>query len=361
MMAPRVLILTETGFASPYWEGVFSCLADRGVDAIPVALREDGALPDDAGRSFRLGASSAPGYLAAAIRLSAVVRRMRADLVHAHEPLSASVAVAALCLPLRSTPVVYHRHHADTTPLQARLSAFAARFSTLTLTVSEAASAASLRTERARRLGVALNGVPEPKAVVPAASRRESLGLGAEALVVLVVARFRPEKGHHRALAAFAAFHVRAPQAHLVFVGDGPTRSGVEQAARSLGLAGQVHFVGHRTDVGSWYRAADVVLVPSDWESFGLSAAEAMACSKPVIACRVGGLPEVVLDGVTGLVVDPDPIEIAEALDGILSDPAKSRRMGLDGRARYDALFTPGAMVEAWVSWYEFALHSQGN
>ncbi len=92
-------------------------------------------------------------------------------------------------------------------------------------------------------------------------------------------------------------------------VGDGPDRLAVERQVADAGLADVVDFVGEQHDIVSWLSVADLFLLPSAQESFGLAALEAMSCEVPVIASRVGGLPEVIEDGVTGFICDPDDVE----------------------------------------------------
>ena len=127
------------------------------------------------------------------------------------------------------------------------------------------------------------------------------------------------------------------PAARLTLVGDGDARAGLERLAADLGVRDGVDFVGFRggDELVDTYRGASVLVLPSltDAESFGMTLVEAMACGRPVIGSRVGGIPDVIEDGVTGLIVPPgDASALAEACLRILRDGALADRLGRDGR-----------------------------
>jgi N-acetyl-alpha-D-glucosaminyl L-malate synthase BshA len=139
--------------------------------------------------------------------------------------------------------------------------------------------------------------------------------------VVLHVSNFRPVKRVDIALEVFRSIrrHVRA---RFVLVGDGPVRADVERRAAEYGLQDEVMFVGEQQDLVAWLSSADLFLLPSAQESFGLAALEAMACDVPVVASNVGGLPEIIEDGVTGFVCPPTAVEaMAERGVALLRDP----------------------------------------
>jgi N-acetyl-alpha-D-glucosaminyl L-malate synthase BshA len=120
----------------------------------------------------------------------------------------------------------------------------------------------------------------------------------------------------------------RRVRARLILVGDGPDRSGVEQRVADWGLTDAVTFAGEQQNLVPWLSVADLFLLPSAQESFGLAALEAMACEVPVVASNVGGLPEIVEDGVTGFVSPPDAVDaMAERSIALLTDPALHARI----------------------------------
>ena len=170
---------------------------------------------------------------------------------------------------------------------------------------------------------------------------RRAVGLPTDRAVLLFVGRIQPLKAPDVAIRALA--HVPDRTAVLVIVGgaSGAAGDGEEATARQLaadlGLADRVHFVAPRPHhiLSSYYRAADLVIVPSRSESFGLVALEAAACGVPVVASAVGGLLNIVHDGVTGLLVDGrDPARYARAISQLLDDPAGAAAMGAAAAVR---------------------------
>ena len=165
--------------------------------------------------------------------------------------------------------------------------------------------------------------------------RREH-GLDQDAPVITVMGRLIPEKGHEQLIRAMPMVLAACPAAVLVIVGDGPSRRDCERLVGALGLGAAVRFLGYRSDVPDLLAAADVAVVPSLWvEGFGYVALEAMCAGLPVVASRVGGLPEVVVHGETGLLVPAGDSEaLAEALVQVLRDPDLRRSLGDAGRRR---------------------------
>jgi D-inositol-3-phosphate glycosyltransferase len=169
------------------------------------------------------------------------------------------------------------------------------------------------------------------------AGARRAIGVPADAPLVLFVGRIQPLKAPDLAIRALAALGPGRPDARLVIVGGASGSDGtgyashVRTLAIEVGVADRVQFVDPSPHhiLASYYRAADVVIVPSRSESFGLVALEAAACGVPVVASAVGGLLDVVIDGVTGLLVPGrDPADYGTALAGVLDDPVGAAAMG---------------------------------
>ena len=136
-------------------------------------------------------------------------------------------------------------------------------------------------------------------------------------------------------------------------IGDGPDRASLEQRVANEGLNGIVQFVGEQQDLVPWLSASDVFLLASAQESFGLAALEAMACEVPVVASRVGGLPEVIDDGVTGFLCPADAVDLmAERSLDLLTDPGKRARMGRAASERVRARFCASAIVPRYETYY---------
>lgn len=192
----------------------------------------------------------------------------------------------------------------------------------------------------------------EPLRSDDGASVRRELGLSADAQVVGCVAVMRADKGHHDLIDAFQRISAKHPQSHLVLAGDGePLLSQLRARAVELGLAGRIHFLGWRADIGNVMMAFDMFALPTRQEALGTVFIEAAALGLPVIGCDVGGVPETMLPGVSGLLVPPgDPMALTQALDALLSDRPRRLAMGQRGCAyvREADRFTP-AMAASQV------------
>jgi glycosyltransferase involved in cell wall biosynthesis len=176
--------------------------------------------------------------------------------------------------------------------------------------------------------------------VVPALDERRSvrqeLGLADDALVVGCVAVMRAEKGHADLIDAFHRILATFPHAHLVLAGEGmPVFARLKAQVAALALESRVHFLGRRHDIGNVLQALDVFALPTHREALGTAFVEAAAMGVPVIGTDVGGVPETMQAGVTGLLVPPrDPAALAAALESLLADPERRRGMGEAGRER---------------------------
>jgi glycogen(starch) synthase len=172
---------------------------------------------------------------------------------------------------------------------------------------------------------------------------------------VLCLGRVNHGKGFDLALTALASLLDRFPDLHMVIAGDGPARPELERQAVELGLAGRVEFVGWVTPerVPALLNTATVVVMPSRREGFGLVALQAALMARPVVATRVGGLPEVVLHQQTGLLVERDDSHgLAEAIASLLARPAVATRMGQAARQRAQEVFSWKGCVDAYDRLY---------
>jgi glycosyltransferase involved in cell wall biosynthesis len=267
--------------------------------------------------------------------------------VHSHTAKAGTLARVAAWL--GRVPVIVHTYHGHVfhgyfSPRQTRLflaieRALARRTDCL-LAVSE--------TVRRELLGFGI-GSPERMRVMPLgldldrfarsdAMRglvRAELGLAPETPTVGIVARLVPIKAHEVFLEAAARLARRLPRVAFVVVGDGERRAELETAACRLELQGRVHFLGWRQDLDRIYADLDVVALTSRNEGSPVSLIEAMAAGRPVVATRVGGVPDLVEDGLTGTLVGPgDAGALAEAVAALLADPDQARAMGEAGRKR---------------------------
>jgi glycosyltransferase involved in cell wall biosynthesis len=174
------------------------------------------------------------------------------------------------------------------------------------------------------------------------AAMKLSLGIGSGP-VIGIVARLRGEKGQAVLLNAMPAVLAKYPDAALLVAGDGPDRDLLRRQADALGLSRHVHWLGAlpQDETFKLYSVIDIAVVPSLFEGFGLSAAEAMAAGRPVVASAVDGLAEVVQDGVTGMLFPPsDAGALANCLTWLIADPARARQMGQAGLSRAAEMFS---------------------
>jgi glycosyltransferase involved in cell wall biosynthesis len=188
----------------------------------------------------------------------------------------------------------------------------------------------------------------------PCCTLREEYGFPEDAPIVGVVARLEPEKGHPTLLDAWPAVLRAAPKARLLVVGEGGRREALEEQARALGIAGQVVFTGRRDDIPAVTAALDVAVLPSYREAQGLTILEAMALSRPVVASNVGGIPEMVENGVTGLLVPPhDPAALAAAIVRVLTDHPLADMLARAGHDLVHERFCIQLMVDAVETIYD--------
>jgi glycosyltransferase involved in cell wall biosynthesis len=182
---------------------------------------------------------------------------------------------------------------------------------------------------------------------------RARLGLPADVLVAGVIARLTDQKGHAYLLEAFAS-HPALATMHLLIVGAGPLRGDLDALTRAHGLDDRVHFVGARRDLGDLLSVMDIFVLPSLWEGLPLAMVLAMGGGLPVVATAVAGIPEVVTDEVTGLLVAPaDAAALGRALARLGASRAERERLGAAGRAYVLPRFGVDVYVRAMSSLYE--------
>ena len=181
---------------------------------------------------------------------------------------------------------------------------------------------------------------------------RSELGLAPEERILLMAAQMTPWKRHEDAIRAMVPILERCPTTRLVLAGadlwgtQPEYEAHLRALARELDVAKEIVFTGYREDIADLMDAADVVIAPSDAEPFGRVALEAMALGKPVVGTRAGGLPEVVRDGETGLLVVPRfPESLAEAVVSLLENPGLARRLGEAGRKRVESRFNMDSVL----------------
>jgi glycosyltransferase involved in cell wall biosynthesis len=192
-----------------------------------------------------------------------------------------------------------------------------------------------------------------PRRSGPETDVRVELGLKPGTPLVGVAASLRPQKALSVLVEAHAKVLAQVPNAHLVIAGDGKCRQMLKERADRLGIAGRVHFLGRRDDVESIIKSLDVAALSSDFEGLPLFVLECMANGKPFVGTDVGGMSEVVKEGVTGLLVKPrDPDALAAALASLLRDDERRIRFGRAARESVDA-YAIGKIAARFADLYE--------
>ena len=301
-----------------------------------------------------------PYTLVLATKMAEIAESQGLDLLHCHYaiPHSVSAFLAKSMLYPRKLPVVTTLHGTDITLVGSDRSYLPiTRFS---IDRSDGVTAVShfLREATINIIGakseieVIYNFVNCNK-YKPSENRelRHSFAPKGEKLLIHI-SNFRPVKRPTDVVEIFARVQQKIPSI-LLMVGDGPERSNAEWFARNSGVDQKVHFLGKQENIEDLIGISDLLLLPSETESFGLVALEAMACEVPVVASNVGGLPEVLMDGVEGFLVEPRDIEkMAERSVSILADDSFRREMGKRAREKAHSLFCSTKIITRYEEFY---------
>jgi glycosyltransferase involved in cell wall biosynthesis len=289
-----------------------------------------------------------------ALRLATLAHRVDADLIHSHATRGARYAHFAGAL--TGTPVVSTAHSTNA----GKHFGGADRIIAVSHAVAGFLEACGYEPER---ILVVHNGVPDIRAVPVARTLRQELRIPDGAPLVGLVGRFIRDKGQDIAIDALARLPVPT---HLALIGDHTTPWGLDMRlhVHSAPTRDRIHFLGFREDVREQLADLDLLVTPSRREALSLTLIEAAAAGVPVVASRVGGIPEVVLDGETGILVAPeDPTGLARAIESLITDPALRMRLGQAARRRYEDHFSLQRMLDATEEVYHgllAAAHSPG-
>lgn len=196
----------------------------------------------------------------------------------------------------------------------------------------------------------------------PQGALRAELGLAPEACVLAMIANLSPVKDHMTVFKCLQTLQGTSKRLHLVLAGDGPLRGDLERAASEMSVDAHIHFLGRRTDVPAILADADIFVLSSLTEGLSNALLEAMATGKPVIATRVGGNPEVVVEGITGLLVPPgDRAAMSEAILRLAESSELRAAMGAAGRERVAVHFSLATMVARYMEAIAQAVAESGN
>jgi len=312
----------------------------------------------------------------AIVRLARIIRRVRPQILHTHTAKAGAVGrIAALLAGDARPPIVVHTFHGHVLrgyfgPVRTRMFAALERWLAYRTTCLVAVSP-QVRDDLVR-LGVA----PEEKFTVirpgiePAdrvhtetdgrAETRRVLAIPPEAFTVGWIGRMTGIKRTDDILLAFKRLRERGVDARLCMVGDGPDRDAIEQRAHDLGVVRDTLFLGYQEDVAPFYSAFDAFVLPSANEGTPVTAIEALAAGRPVVATRVGGVPDVVRDGEDGFLVEAGDVEgLAERLAALAADPGLRQQMGEAGRTRVFPRYAVARLVDDVDQLYRSLLEAQ--
>ena len=301
--------------------------------------------------------------LNAAWRLSRLIKQLQPDVLHAHDPHGVAMAALALSMStqLAKPPLVAARR-VDFHMKNNALSRWKYRQVDCFICASDAI----------RRMVIA-DGVPPARAVTvyegidlghvdaaPPADLHAELWLPHQAPIVGNVAALVPHKGQRHLIEAAAIVVTKVPDARFVIAGEGELRPALERQIKDHRLEKHVFLTGFRPDILSIHKGFDIFVMSSVTEGLGTSLLDAMACGKPIVATTAGGMPEVVVDGRTGLLVPPrDHVAMADAIVRLLRDESARQEMAAAGLARVRARFSAERMVQDTLEVYRrVAMHA---
>ncbi|MEP6893106.1 MAG: glycosyltransferase family 4 protein [Gaiellaceae bacterium] len=298
----------------------------------------------------------------AIVRLARLIRQVRPTILHTHTAKAGTVGrVAALLAGDARPSIVVHTFHGHVLrgyfgPTKSAvfrvLERLLAKVTTVLVAVSPEVrdDLVGLGIAPAEKFAVVRLGIELEQRVatsVPRDEVRRQLGIPPNRFVVGWVGRMTGVKQTQDLLAALTELRAGGVDAGLLVVGDGPDRVGFEQRAHDLDLVRHCLFLGYQDDVAPWYAAMDAVALPSGNEGTPVTVIEALAAGKPVVAYEVGGVPDVVRDGVDGFLVAPGSTSgLAERLAQLAADPDLGRRLGAAGRKRVLERYGVGRLLD---------------
>jgi len=293
-------------------------------------------------------------------RLQAHLRALRPDVVHTHLLHADLYGIPAARW--AGAPIVVSSRHNDNAfrrrfPIK-QVNQVLWRMADAGVAISDAIARFTIEVEgapkaRIQRIYYGLEATKTVDRVTARASLLGELHLADDSVLIGIACRLIEQKGVTYAIQAFARVAESFPNAHVLIAGEGDLRTALENEAVTLGLHNRVHFLGWRGDIPAFMAALDILLAPSLWEGFGLVLLEAMAQAVPIIGSAVSAIPEIVVDGETGLLVPPRDVDrLAEALGKLLADKPLRQFMGLQGQDRLETHFGVGRMVDETAALY---------
>ncbi|MDO9565596.1 MAG: glycosyltransferase [Candidatus Desulfaltia sp.] len=285
-------------------------------------------------------------------KLIQLIKKREINLIHSNG--SRATIFGGIAARLTKTPLIWHVRIADSDKL---LDKFLVKLADKIIVVSKAVSRRfDWIEDKEDKIVLVYNGIDLERFKPDVGIRkvRGKISLSSETPLVATVGRLDWYKGHKYLLVAAEKVVQALPDARFLIVGDGEYRERLENQVKQLNLDKNVIFTGNRKDIPEILASIDLFVLSSVSEGFGRAAAEAMACGKPVVATKAGGLSEVVEDGITGRLVPPkNPAALAKAIIELLKDKKKSENIGIAGRKRVEKLFSIEKNVKSIEELYE--------
>jgi Glycosyltransferase len=292
------------------------------------------------------------------LRLARMLRSIKPDIVHTHTYFTNTLG--RIAAKLAGVPVILTHVHSTYWAYSKRnlfIEKILSRFTDRIICCSNAVQEFVVSHEGIDSVKVVTiyNGVRAKTGAFNRTEIRKNLDLDVHDVVIVTVASLVYIKGHRYLIEAVNMLNKDERALQYLIVGDGPFRRTLEEQVGRLGLENLVRFLGEKKDIKEVLLSADIFVLPScEIEGLGLSILEAMAYGKPVIATAIGGIPEAVDDGVTGLLVPPhDPTALARALRVLLHDKGKRERMGSEGARRFAMKFSVEKFLHEIDSLYD--------
>ena len=326
------------------YAGRLECDLDRLLDEAGVEVRYLGKRP---GFDYRMYA-----------RIRAALRDSRPDIVHTHLHV---FRYAMPFLLLRKKVSLLHTVHnlaeREIEPRLRWLQRYALKHGVVPVAVGGKVADSLGRLYGIQRCRVIPNGIPTDRYAKPQMPRKEwraREGFRENDVLFVCVARFAPQKNHALLVKAFAQGSASNPHAHLVLVGEGALRDRLEEQAKSLGLARQVHFLGLRTDIPDVLGGTDVFVLSSDYEGNPLSVMEAMAAGLPIVSTAAGGVPDLFENGKEGYLVQPGDFQgFSNSMGTLLRNREARQSLGMAAARRARKNYDVSTMVQAYEEVYE--------
>jgi glycosyltransferase involved in cell wall biosynthesis len=303
--------------------------------------------------------------LMALVRLVLFIKKNRFDIVHTHT--SKAGILGRIAAKMAGVPIIFHTPHGSIFHaiyycpgliyLLSRLEAVVASFTDkiITCSLNETRDFLAHKIATVDKYIAIYWGIKQDRFLKSYNSylKRKELEIPDDSILIGNIARLTPEKGHLFCLEVFRMVVDRFPKVKLLIVGDGILRQDIETRINELGLNGSVIMTGHRDDIPEILAALDISLHTSIWEGMPVAIIEAMLTGKAIVATNVGGIPELIKDGVTGILIPPDDREgLTEAIVRLLDNKILRETIGNASRKHAIKNFSPELMIKKTADLY---------